>query len=128
MAGGQVDAHRGAERHARDVGPLDPDGAEEGGDLVGVALGRVRPGRLVALARAGKIDRDAAEVLGVGRQLERPAGVVGRRVRDQQQRLALPLDVVVDREPVYLDLRHARSLLLFVQRAPCASTRGCPRV
>ena len=55
-----------------------------GGDLVGVALGRVRAGGLVALARAGKIDRDAAEVLGVGRELERIAGVVGGQVRDQQ--------------------------------------------
>ena len=111
MAGGEVHAHGGAERHARDVGLLDPDGAEEGGDLVGIALGRVRPGRLVALARAGKVDRDAAEVLGVGRQLERVAGVVGGRVRDQQERLAFSLHVVVDREPVYLDLWHARSLL-----------------
>jgi hypothetical protein len=31
MAGGQVDAHGGAERNARDMGPLDPDGAEESG-------------------------------------------------------------------------------------------------
>jgi hypothetical protein len=76
VAGGQVHAHRRTERHARDVGPLDPDRAEEGGDLVGLAVGRVRAGRLVALARAGTIDRDAAEVLGVGRELERPAGVV----------------------------------------------------
>jgi hypothetical protein len=82
MAGGQVDAHGGAEGHARDMGLLDPDGTEEGGDLVGLAVGRVRPGRLVALARAGKIERDAAELLGVGRQLERPAGMVGSRVRD----------------------------------------------
>ena len=111
MASGQVDAHGGAERHARHVGPLHPDRTEEGGDLVGLAIGRVRPGRLVALARAGKIERDAAELLGVGRQLERPAGVVGRRVMDQQERLALPLNLVVDRESVYVDLRHARSLL-----------------
>jgi hypothetical protein len=88
MAGGEVDAYGGAERHSRHVRPLDPDGVEEGGDLVGIAIGRVRPGRLVALTRAGKIDGDAAEVLGVGRQLERPADVVGRRVRDQQKRLA----------------------------------------
>ena len=46
MAGGKVHAHRGAERDARDVGVLDPDGAEEGGDLVGIDLGRVRPGGL----------------------------------------------------------------------------------
>jgi hypothetical protein len=67
MAGGQVHGHAGAERDARDVGGLDPDGAEEAGDLIGVGLGRVRPGRLVALAGAREVDRDAAEVLGVGR-------------------------------------------------------------
>jgi hypothetical protein len=70
MAGGQVDAHGGTERHARHVRPLDPDSVEEGGDLVGVALGGVRSGRLVALSRAGKVECDAAEVLRVGRQLE----------------------------------------------------------
>ena len=46
MAGGQVDAHGGAERHARDVGLLDPDRAEEGGDLVGMAVGQYGPGGL----------------------------------------------------------------------------------
>jgi hypothetical protein len=85
-----VDAHGGTERHARDVRSLDPDGAEESGDLVGMAVGGIRPGRFVACAGAGKVDRDAAEVLGVGGELERVAGVVGGRVRDQQQRLALP--------------------------------------
>jgi hypothetical protein len=72
------------------VGLFDPDGAEEGGNLVGLAVGRGRAGRFVTLARAGKVDGDAAEVLGVGLQLERPAGVVSRRVRDPQKRLALP--------------------------------------
>ena len=64
MPGGKVDAHGGAERHARDVRLLDPDGVEEGGDLVGMAVGRVWAGRLVALAGAWKVDCDAAEVLG----------------------------------------------------------------
>jgi hypothetical protein len=72
------------------VGLFDPDGAEEGGNLVGLAVGRGRAGRFVALAGAGKVDGDAVEMLGVGGQLERPAGVVGRQVRDQQKRLALP--------------------------------------
>src|SRR5207248_10054393 len=111
MAGGEVHADGRAERNSRDVGLLDPDGAKEGGDLVSIALGRVRPGGLVALARAGNVERDAAEVLGVGRELERIAGVVGGQVRNQQKRLALPLDVVVDRKSVYLDLWHACSLL-----------------
>jgi len=49
-----MEAHGGAERHAGDVGRLDPDRVQEGGDLVGMAVGRVRAGRLVALAGAGK--------------------------------------------------------------------------
>jgi hypothetical protein len=113
MAGGEVHAHRRPERHTRDVGPLDTDGAEEGGDLVGIGLGRVWPGRLVALARARKVPRDAAEVLGVRRQLERVARVIGGQVRDHQRRftLALSLHLVVDGEPVDVDVRHGRSLL-----------------
>jgi hypothetical protein len=111
MAGGEMHAHGGAERHTRHVGALDAEDAEERGDLVGIAIGRVRPGRLVALTRAQEVDRDAAEVLGVGRKLERVAGVVRRRVRDQQERLTLALDVVVDRQPVDLDLWHALHLL-----------------
>jgi len=109
MTGGQVDAHGGAERDAGDVGPLNPYRAEEAGHLVRVALGRVRPRRLVAFARARKVDRDTAEVLGVGRELERIAGVVGAQVRDQQQRVALPLHVVADRQPIDVDLRDGRS-------------------
>jgi hypothetical protein len=50
---------------------LDPDRAEEGRNLVGVAACRVRAGRFVALAGAGEVDGDAAEVLGVCRELER---------------------------------------------------------
>jgi hypothetical protein len=115
MAGGEVDAHPGAERDTRDVGLFDSDGVEEGGGLVGIALGRVRPGRLVALARARKVERDAAEVLGIRGQLKRVAGVIGGQIRDQQQRLAVPLHVVVEREFVYLDLWHARTA------KPCAA-------
>jgi hypothetical protein len=111
MADGEVHAHRRAERDARDMGLLDPDGAEEGGDLVGIDLSRVRPGGFVALARARKVQRDAAEVRGVGRQLERIASMIGGQLRDQQQRFAFSLHVVVDRDSVYVDLRHARSLL-----------------
>jgi hypothetical protein len=67
MAGGEVEAHGGTERHTRDVGLVDADRAEEGGDLVGMTVGRVRARRLVALAGAGKVDGYAGEVLGVGR-------------------------------------------------------------
>jgi hypothetical protein len=65
---------------------------------------------LVALAGAREVQRDAAEVLGVGRKLERVARVIGGQVRDQQQRFAFSLHLVLDREPVDVDLRHGRSL------------------
>jgi len=39
-------------------------------------------------------------------------------VRDQQKRLALPLHVVSDRQPVYIDLRHTGLLLGAGQHAP----------
>jgi hypothetical protein len=66
------------------MGLLDPDGAEEGGDLVGIDLGRVGAGGLVAIARARKVECDAAEVLGVGGQLEGIASVIGGQVRDSR--------------------------------------------
>lgn len=47
------------------VSALDANGAEERGDMVGRTIGRVRPGRLVAVTQSGQIDRDAADVFGV---------------------------------------------------------------
>jgi hypothetical protein len=79
MAGGEVHADGGAERNARDVGRLDTDDAEEGGDLIGITLGRVRTGRLVALAGPRKVDCDAAKVPDIGWKLECIARVVGGR-------------------------------------------------
>jgi hypothetical protein len=51
-------------------------------------------------------------MLGVRRQLKRKAGVVCGGIRDQQKRLTRALDLVVDLEPVHLDLWHRRPLLL----------------
>jgi hypothetical protein len=102
----QVQADCPAQRDAGHVRALDARGGHERGHLVGVALGRVGAGRLCALARARQVDRDAAEVLGVGRQLERVAGVVGAGVGDEQERLPVALHVVVDAKPGCVDLRH----------------------
>jgi hypothetical protein len=112
MAGRQVDAHGRAKRHTRDMRPLDPDGAEEGGDLVGITIGRVRPCGLVALTRARQIDGDTPEVLGVGGELKRITGGVRGGVGDQQKRLALLLNVIVDRESVYVDLWHPNPIVM----------------
>src|SRR6476469_6244774 len=110
MAGRQVHTDRGAERHAGPMRRLDPDRGEEGGDMVGITLGGVRPGRLVAVTRAGKVDRNAGEVLGKGRKLERIASMIRTCIRDQQKRLTLPLHLIVGGDPVNHDLWHARSV------------------
>src|SRR6476620_2552465 len=96
MARREVHRDRAAQRDASHVGTLDADGMEEGGDQVCVFLGRVRSGRFAALARAGQVERDTAEVFGVGGKLERVAGVIRGQVGDQQERLTLALDIVVD--------------------------------
>ena len=111
MAGREVHADCGAKRDACDMCLLNPDRSEEAGDLVGVDFGRVRPGGLVTLPGPRKVESDAAEVLCVGRQLERITSVIGGEVRNQQQRLAIPLHVIVDSEPVYVNLRHFRLLI-----------------
>ena len=87
MARCQVHPHGRPERHPHHVRALDADRGQEAGDLLRVPLGRVRPVRLVALARPWKVKRNAPEMLGVGRQLEGVARVVGGGVGDQQERL-----------------------------------------
>src|SRR6478672_11993512 len=111
MAGGEVQTDGRAERNTSHMCAFDADGAQERSDLVCITIGRVRSDRLVALTRAGQIDRDAAEVFGVSRKLERVASVVRRRIWDQQERLPLPLDVVVDRQAIDIHLWHSRNLL-----------------
>src|SRR6478735_8984771 len=117
MAGGEVQTNGRAERHTSHMSAFDTDGAQERSDLICIAIGRVRSDRLVALTRAGQIDRDAAEVFGVSRKLKRVAGVVRRRVWDQQERLPVPLDVVVDRQSINICLWHVGNLL-----ATCGTT------
>ena len=68
--------------------PLDADRRHEGGDVVGEELHRIGPLRLVGLARAARVDRDAGEMLGVVGDLEGVAGVVGGGIGDQDERLA----------------------------------------
>jgi hypothetical protein len=47
--------------------------------------------------------------------------VVRRRVRNKQERLALPLHVVVECESVYLDVWHARYLLAAAHIIPAGN-------
>src|SRR5436305_7684368 len=94
----QVHGDSGSERDARDLGALDANRAKESGELVGISHRGIRAFRLVALAGTWEVHRDAAEMLCVGRQLERVAGMVSRQIRNQQQRIAFALYVVVDAE------------------------------
>jgi hypothetical protein len=80
-----VHRHRGAQRYAGDVRPLDGEGIEQVGQPAGVVLGGGPALGDRAFARARQIDGDAPEALGVDGKLECPAGVVGRQARDEQR-------------------------------------------
>jgi hypothetical protein len=55
MAVRQVEAHSSAERHSRDMGVVDTDGAKKSGDLVGMTLGRT--GQAACRSRLYREDR-----------------------------------------------------------------------
>ena len=93
---------------------IQPDGGDEGSDIVCKELGRIGPGRLVAFASAARVERDAGELLSVVLDLKGIACIVGSKVGDQQQRLAGALLLVVDGDVVGLDLRHGVYSLRFV--------------
>jgi hypothetical protein len=90
------------------VDAIQPDGGDEGSNIVCKELGRIGPGRLVAFASAARIDRDTGETLSVVRDLKGITCIVGGKVGDQQQRLAGALLLVVDGDVVGLDLGRNR--------------------
>jgi hypothetical protein len=94
------------------VGPAHADGLHERGHVVGEQLGGVGALRLAAQPCPAQVNGEAGEVLGVVRDLERITGLVGREIRDEDQRLALALDLVVDVNAVRLDRRHHGPLSL----------------
>ena len=85
---------------------LDSDRGHEGGDVIGEQLGRISALWLVAFTRPARIKRNAGEMLGIFGDLEEVAGVVSGEIRNENERLARSLDLVVDRDVVDLDLRH----------------------
>jgi len=62
--------------------------------------------RFAGQPRSAQIYGEAGEVLGVLRDLEGIASLVGREIRDEHQRLALALDLVIDINAVRLHRRH----------------------
>src|SRR5271169_5534850 len=100
------------------MGPLDLERGKKGRGIVGEEPRRIWTGRLVALPSAAWVEADAGEMLGVVPRLERIAGVVGRQIGNQQQRLARALLFVVHGDVIDLDLRHDRSSLGFAAK-PC---------
>jgi hypothetical protein len=62
--------------------------------------------RLVGLARAAWVDRNAGEILGVIGDLEGVAGIVGGEIGNEDERLAGALLLVVDRDVVDFHLGH----------------------
>src|SRR5437016_1477528 len=85
MLGGEPEAGGCAERQTSDMDTVQPDGGEEGRNVIGKQLGRPDPGRLVAVAGPARVDRDAGELLGVVGDLKGIAGIVGGKVGDQQE-------------------------------------------
>jgi hypothetical protein len=81
----EPETDRAAERDAAHMRLLDPDRLHEAGDIVGEEFGRIGPLRLIALARAPRIERDAGEMLGVVGDLKRVTGVVGGEIGDEHQ-------------------------------------------
>src|SRR4030095_13764761 len=94
--------------------PIQPDGGDEGGDIVRKELGRPGPAWLVAFAGAAQVERDAGKLLGVVGDLKGIAGIVCCKIGDQQQRLAGALLLIVDGDVVGLDLRHGVSSVRLV--------------
>jgi hypothetical protein len=86
----------------------DADGLHELRDVGGEQLGRVDAVRLPRQARAAEVDGVAGELPGVVSHLERVAGLVGRETRDEDERFAFALDLVVDLDVVGLHYRHRR--------------------
>jgi hypothetical protein len=75
-------------------------------DVVRECLCGVGGVRLVALAGATEIDREAREVLRILRHLKRVASVIGGEVRNEDERLPGSLLFVVDYQAVGVDSGH----------------------
>ena len=91
---------------------LDTDRLHEGCDIVGEQFHRIGAGGLVAFAGAARIDADAGKMLGVLADLECVAGIVGREIRDEHERFARALLLIVQSNAVSLDLRHVNLAVL----------------
>jgi hypothetical protein len=98
-----------AQRHAEHVAPVDAQFGHEGGDVVGVLLGRVGALGLVALPRPPQVDRDAGVVLGELGELEGVAGVVGGEIGKEDQRLTRTRRLVVHGDVPHRRGRHGVS-------------------
>jgi hypothetical protein len=88
------------------MGALDADRLHEGGDVVREQFHRIGAGRLVGLAGAARVDRNAGEMFGIVGDLKGVAGVVGREIRDEHERFARSLLLVVHADAIGLDLGH----------------------
>jgi hypothetical protein len=106
VLGGQPHADRGAQGQPEDVGPVDAGRLHERAHVVGEQLGGIGALRLAGQAGSAQVHREAPEVLGVLRDLERIARLVGREIRDEDDGLAVALHLVIDLYPVRLHGRH----------------------
>src|SRR4029077_6728805 len=91
------------------MGAIDLECGKKSRGVVGEEPRRIGTGRLVTLAGAARVERDASEMLGVVPHLEGIPGVVGCQIRNQQQRLARALLFGIHGDGVYLYFWHGPS-------------------
>jgi hypothetical protein len=88
------------------MGALDADPLHERGDIIGKQFCRLGPCRLVRLACTAWVEGNAGEELGIVRDLESVASIVGGKVWNEDERLTGPLLLVIHSDVVHFDFRH----------------------
>src|ERR1051325_438102 len=85
---------------------IDADCLQQVRDVVGEQTDRLRAFRLVRSRHATRIEDDDAEVLRQIGSLLEPDPATGRKPRDQNNRLAITLDLVEKLQTIYSYFRH----------------------
>ena len=103
----EVLGDRAAERGAEDVEALEPQRVGEPERVGGHVGDLVGPVGIRALPDVAVVEDDPAVAGGERLELERPGQVVGREAHDAEQRLTLPVLLVVQGHPVGVGEWHA---------------------
>ena len=85
----------------------DPKGLHESSDVIGEKFSGIGAFRFIGFASPPQVQRNAVRVLGIFFHLEGVTGVIGAQEGNENERLIASLLVIVHRDVVCLDLRHA---------------------